>query len=176
MYEEVEEVITNMYYEVIDIYNMCKRAVVWGYRLRNSYPWNSGALLEMEVMKLKELLDFFENHGYHDPECETYKPKMKSLRLAIKLGDLLLNDEYTKYYDLYIKTWGETHCEFEEIVAGRFKGNYRLIRLRDGKVWEPCEKEKAELDEAWKKDARRQQKHRRWFYGIIAQHGERWWD
>ena len=97
--EEVKEVIVDFYYELKPKYEAVLRGLRWGWRLRYNYEWDSGFLLEIEVLKLKELLHNFEHHGHHDPECENYAPKMKSLRLAIKLGDLLINDDYMKYHN-----------------------------------------------------------------------------
>jgi hypothetical protein len=174
--EKVKDVAEDLYYEVRAFYQMVRRALTWGWRLRKSYDWDPGYLLEMEVQKLKDMLYYIEIHGIHDPDCETYKPKMKSLRLAIKLGDLLLKDEYTKFYDLHTKAWGETEMAWEEILEGPSKGNYKLYWTRDKKRVEFSEQEKAELSIAWEKDARREQKHRDLFYRIIATHGQRWWD
>ena len=153
-----------------------RRSLRWGWALRHNYEWDYYALLEMEVLKLKELLHNFENHGYHDEGCETYAPKMKSLRLAIKLGDLLLTDNYQKFYNLHYAKWGAVEMGTEEILDGPGKGNFRCTWTRDGKPHKPSPEERHEFIEAIEADLRVERQHRRRFYAIIAKYGPSWWD
>lgn len=166
------------YYDVKSFYQSIVRGIKWGYKLRYNYPWDYHFLLEFEVMKLKELLHYFENYGHHSEDCKQYKPKMKSINLAIKLGTKLLDDDYHKFYNLHYKKWGEIEIKFEKVPNETFDNEpvYRMVSYRNGQPVKENEQEKTELREAMKADDRMKERHRRWFYDIISKHGERWWD
>jgi hypothetical protein len=171
--EEAKDWLDGLRTSVKVLIAQCRRFVRWGWRLRNNVEWDYYALLELEVLKLRELLHNFETYGSHDPACPSYGPKMKSLRLAIKLGDLLLRDSYLKFVEAHYAKWGRPKIVFKPEES---KITSKLEWERDGKPHKPSAQETTELREAWEADHRREQKHRRWFYAIIREHGQRWWD
>lgn len=149
-------------------YERICRMLYWGWAMRDNYDFDSGFMFDMEVLKLKRLLWVFENEGHHWEECEKYAPKMKSIRLAIKIGDKLLEDRYMKHYDLHVAKWGRITHHSEPIPGSP---NFKMVPSR-----EMSDKERKEFLEAFETDDRIRARHRRWFYDIIKVHGERWWD
>lgn len=140
---------------VAQFFKKLKRAIAFFIIGWNNFDWDHAYLMELEVFKLKRLLYEFENFGYHSPECKNYKPKMKSLKLAIKLGEMLSEGDYFKFTGLHYKKWN------------------RPVDLWTYKMQED---EKNEFLEAANKDDRIEAKHRRWFYNIIRDYGRYWWD
>ena len=99
LYWDVESFFINTYIKICRSLSYAK----FGW---SNYDFDHAYLLEIQVMKLKRMLDCFENYGHHCHTCPNYKPKMKSLRLAIKLGEKLRTDAYQKFLDIYLKKYG----------------------------------------------------------------------
>ena len=97
---------------------------------------------------------------------------MKSLRLAIKLGQKLMAHDYAEAYDRHYQKWGRVEMTFRAQDSGTSLVEWR----RGGKLHKPCEVEKAELLAAFKADDEAEARDRRLFYSIIALYGPRWWD
>jgi len=119
------------------------------------------------------MLYAFEKYGYHDPECDTYKPKMKSLKLAIKLGERWMRGDYYRFHDLHEQKYGKIELGWESIPGSN---NSKSISLKNGKKYERSIEERIEFLEAHFADEREQEKHRRLFYNIINKYGRYWWD
>jgi hypothetical protein len=139
----------------------------------NSHDFDDYYLVELEVFKLKRMLYLFENHGHHCPTCDTYIPKMKSIKLAIKLGEKWLNSDYFRFWDLHNKKYGDTEIGWESIPNST---NSLMITLKDGKKYERSEEERKSLIDSHRKDEREKEKHRQLFYKIIAKYGRYYWD
>jgi hypothetical protein len=144
-----------------------KRMIYWAWALRNSHDWDHTELLKMEVLKLKRMLQVFESpNSYHSPECENYKPKMKSLRLAVKIGELLLKgDFYSKNFNVdhtctpanekgflgFTAVHKDTRIPLTEEELSAYYNRLRLISTRETQLSQT-------------------------FYKIITKYHQYWWD
>lgn len=163
----------NPYIEVRHIYRKVVRSLQFAKIGYNSFDFDDYYLFELEVFKLKRMLHLFENHGHHDESCDKYKPKMKSIRLAIKLGERYMTRRYFRFYDLHDKKWGKTEMGFEPIEGS---DHFLMITLKDGVKYERTDQENKELLEAVTKDDNEKLRDRRNFYKIIEKYGRYWWD
>lgn len=144
-----------------------ERMAYWAWALRDSHDWDHVDLLKMEVLKLKRMLAEFESpKSYHSPTCENYKPKMRSIRLAIKLGDILISgDRFAKDLGVdYIFTpsgedrfltmtpvHADTRVPLSEPELATYHERLRLMGVRED-----------ELSQT--------------FYKILAKYHRYWWD
>lgn len=147
------------------------RACYWGWALRDSHDWDHGYLDRIVALKLRRMLTAqLGPQSYHSPECPNYLPKVRSLKLAVKLAERLQADKYhdnPKYpLDYTFKRMGHTdeYATFQMVLQN------------------PVRKEKASelylklaMDEFARKD-RRQDRDRAILYRIIAKYGTYWWD
>jgi hypothetical protein len=136
--------------------------------MRDNHDWDAGYLMQMEVLKLKRMLKHFEGpDSHHSPDCENYKPKMKSLRLAIKLGERYLADDYYK---------STVNFEMDIKLYSKDDKLYQIVWI-DVDTGQPATKEKLE---AWRAEYDRadekQERDRSLFYRIIEKYGNYWWD
>jgi len=139
----------------------------------NNVDFDSEALTEMEVFKLKRLLYLFENYGYHSETCINYKPKMKSLKLAIKLGERFLTHDYSRFTAAHDKKYGKLDTDFERIEGSDY---YRMIDIKNGVKYTKTEEEVKDMLDSYRADEREQMRDRRNFYRIIEKYGRHWWD
>lgn len=132
---------------------------------------------ELVLFKLKRMQKLFIEEGYHSEECSNYKPKMKSLALAIKILDRYVNRDnhnyYHKFYDLYNKKWKPPGLFDNAVPADVDKDGYvrtwKTIRNMD-------EQESKEFREAYAKDDRREQRDIELVYKLIIKYHGYWWD
>lgn len=149
----------------------------------HNYDFDYSCVHDLMLFKLKRLLHCFEKYGYHSEECSNYKPKMKSLKLTIKLLEKYCKNDYTKFYDLHERKWGPStikwiptdikgnDCDEEDPKFFRFTSS-RPKALTD----EDIELEKKEFREAYDADEREQEKHLRLAYQIMIKYHRYWWD
>jgi len=140
----------------------------------NNKDFDDGFLLQLEVYKLKRMLHLFKNYGNHCEDCENYKPKMKSIKLAIKLGERVINHNYRRFYDMHVHKYGKIQYEFEPTDAT--KQYYQMILIKNNKKYERTQDEIDDLINARSTDEREQGRDRRLFYRIIEKYGRYWWD
>jgi hypothetical protein len=146
----------------------------------NSHDFDHVYIDEFLLFKLKRMYKCFIN-GYHSETCENYKPKMKSIKLVIKLLNLYLNDEerYFKFYNLHNKKWGTKTRKTipADIDEDGYVLSYRVTFEHDKKLTEEEKiQEKKELLESFKKDERRRQRDISLIYKIIGKYNLYWWD
>jgi hypothetical protein len=147
------------------------RACYWGWTLRDSHDWDHGYLDTMVALKLRRMLDAqIGPQSYHSPECPNYLPKVRSLKLAVKLAERLQADKYndSPKYPLDFK--------FEQTEKSQKQVTFQMV------PYNPARKEKASelyqklaLDE-WARHDRRRDRDRQIMYRIIAKYGTFWWD
>ena len=138
----------------------------------NNYDWDGGYLYEVIQFKLKRMLPELEN-GHAIPNQYN---ELKALKLAIKLGDKLLNswDSYKQFSDLHNKKWGEVNISFEKVEGSKCS---RILSNRpNANTEEEKEKENKELREAWKKDRNREDRDRKIYFGILEKYIDFMWD
>jgi hypothetical protein len=148
-----------------------KRACYWGWALRNNHDWDHGYLDTMVALKLRRMLNAQVGpQSYHDPECKNYLPKVRSLKLAVKLAERLQADKYhesPKYpldYTFERTERTEEYATFEMVAQNPFrkeKASELYLRLA--------------MDEYARLD-RREDRDRQIMYRIIAKYGTFWWD
>lgn len=145
----------------------------------DNFDFDYRPLVELELFKLKRMLHLFENSGYHSEECPNYKPKMKSIRLAIKLGERWLNHDYCKFHDLHEKKWGKLQTNLDNPLPEDYtpEGNLRWRSWRNGaKTEEEKRQEHLEFFEAVRKDDRLEERDIKNFYKILAKYSRYYWD
>lgn len=135
----------------------------WG-----SYDWDHAYLLELELFKMRRILKVIEN-GHTDWEATDGGKCLKALRLAIKIGDRMMEGNYHKFYDLHHKKWGEREILWNDDTP--FVNGSRPVKWNR----ECSEEESAELIIAFKIDERLEQRDYNLFYGIIAKYSRGWW-
>jgi hypothetical protein len=137
-----------------------------------NHDWDNHYLNEVVLFKLKRMRHSFLVYGHHSEDCVNYKPKMKSLNLTIKLLERIIENDYTKFYDLHKKKWGETQIEW--IPEGE---NYRMeTSVEKANTPELKEQERKEFREAYEKDERMEARDKRIAYAIIGKYQDYWWD
>ena len=147
-----------------------------------NHDWDSHYIHELLLFKLKRMKHNFIHYGHHDPECENYKPKMKSLTLAIKLLERYCSiypPYYSKSIDAHDKKWGK----LETWTAPADKDEDGYIRTfswnskrKNANTDEEKEQEKKEFRKAMDNDHKRQERDIRLAYAIVAKYHRYWWD
>lgn len=142
-----------------------------------NYDFDYSALHELTLFKLKRFLYCFENYGYHSEECENYKPKMKSLKLAIKLLEKYLADG-NRFLDMHDKKWGPLETWTEKAEYDENYGQLcRWLSKRPGAITEEQkEQERIEFRNAYDADDREKNKYLALAYKIIIKYNRYWWD
>lgn len=143
----------------------------WAWALRHNYDWDSHFALEVLVLKLRRMEHYFVREGYHDPACSNWKPKMKSLRLALKLGDRLLKSEYGQHIEAFERSHGTIGHRFERVPDT----SYSTMRMTVGGI-DATEAQMKAWHAAWAADERREERDRHLFYKIVAKYSPYWWD
>ena len=148
----------------------------------NNFDWDSYYLHDLMLFKLKRLQHNFIHHGHHSEDCPNYKPKMKSLALAIKLLERH-NTDFHEYYDKstdrHDKKWGklETWNEPCDIDDDGYVRTYRYHSKRENvNTPEEKEQERQEFLEAMRQDEARKQRDIDLVHKIIAKYHRYWWD
>lgn len=148
----------------------------------NNKDWDCGFLHELVLFKLKRMQYEFIYHGHHSEDCENYKPKMKSLALAIKLLDRYTspgNKYYTKYIDKHDEKWGK--LEFKdypsEVDKDGYVRSYGIFMDRKNVLTEEDkEQQRLEFLAAYESDEFRRERDLRIVYQIITKYHQYWWD
>lgn len=137
-----------------------------------NHDWDNHYLNELVLFKLKRLQHCFIHYGHHAEDCPNYKPKMKSLALAIKLLERVVKNEYTKFYELHEKKWGKRTVKW--IPEGEhFKMD---VKKEKANTPELKEQERKEFLEAVRKDDRLEARDKKLAYAIIGKYQDYWWD
>lgn len=138
----------------------------------NNYDWDSHYIYEVLQFKLKRTLKELES-GHSIPNQYN---ELKALKLAIKLGDRLVEDwnHYSQFRDLHDAKWGKLDMDFEPVEDSN---NLRLISSRpNANTKEEKEQELSDFMTALKKDDRRKQRDREIYFKILAKYIEYMWD
>lgn len=152
----------------------------------NNHDWDYDYLHELVLFKLKRMYYEMENFGYHSPKCSNYKPKMKSLKLTIKLleryiagddkhycGPLLRHDE--KWGEM--KTWSVPVDSAGNEIPEKEAKLFRWMTSRPNAITEEeKEQERKEFLEAFRLCDTLKQRDIRNVYHIIAKYHNYWWD
>jgi hypothetical protein len=147
----------------------------WAYwRLgMRTYDFDSCYLIEVTLFQLKRLLRActVDAHCVHDEK------DLHSLRVAIRLGERLREDDYDYASRRHAKKWGELHMDFIplENEPDGFKGS-RLDLWRDNVTPETEEQERQEFLRAIEEDDKQRERDARWFFSIMAKYYRDWWD
>jgi hypothetical protein len=139
----------------------------------NNYDWDDGYLHQLVLFKLKRMQYEFIHNGYHAEECVNYKPKMKSLKLAIKLMERVVKHDYNRFLDIHYAKWGQPRYVFEPYKDGMSK----MTTIIDSVKTEEDEiTERNERIEAYNRDDRIEARDLRLAYAIIGKYSKYWWD
>jgi len=101
--------------------------------------------------------------------------EMKALVLVIKIGDRLLEDNYTKFYDLHNKKWGEldTTSNKSDIMPDSYEISFSRPKAN---TEEEKEQERLEMLECYKIDERFKDKDKKLYFSILSKYYEYMWD
>lgn len=173
-YSNIKNYIINILVKIRRSYNFAK--IGW-----SNGDFDNGYLNELILFKLERMLYFFEHKGYHSTECINYKPKMKSLKLAIKLLKKINKDHYLMFSNLHDKKWGEQVVTYvPHLYDNSNKKNIKTYKMEfTVENADTPEKQKIERQErldAYRADDRLKQKDVKRVFNIIAKYSEYWWD
>jgi hypothetical protein len=160
--------LTELFWPVVRFYRKVARSLAFARIGWNNYDWDHAYLLKLMIFKMKRMQKACFEEGHHIPE----KLPQQSLRLCIKLGEKLLEDDYFYFTGLHNEKWGD--IEFIEKVDQ--EGRKYTGMGRPGVPPEKEAEERAEFVEAYKKDDSVKARDTRWFFGIMAKYQESWWD
>ena len=153
----------------------------------NNYEWDHHYLNKLVLFKLKRFHKAFTGpRSMHSPDCDNYKVKMKSLVLAIKIGEKVVNGEYMRFYDLHGKKWGESktwttpmdkdHKDLPEERSDEAEF-FRMHSSRpNANTAEEKEMEHREVMLSLAKDHREEQRDIELLYRIVGKYNQYWWD
>lgn len=146
---------------------------IFGY---NNLDFDYQYLMELILFKLERMEKVFLE-GYHDPESDSYKQKMKSIKLAIKLLKKLETNSYNRFYDLHQKTYGRLIYKFIPIDKNgkRVKKRYAKYFALEAESEMTKEARKSFLESS-KKDENERRRDLKLVCDIIAKHSNSWWD
>ena len=166
--ETVKDKLISAFWPIVRIYRKICRTLAFARLGWNNYDWDHAYLLEVMIFKMKRMQKACFEEGHHVPE----KLPEQSLRLAIKLGEKLLKDDYHYHSTLHSEKWGELEFIEKTDESGR---KYTGMG-RSGVSPEQEDQERAEAMEAYRKDDSVKARDSRWFYSIIQKYNESWWD
>lgn len=152
-------VIKYYFYRLKRLYKFIKFAMT-------SYDFDYGYTEKLLLMHLKMLLTQLEK----DSSFVEYEPTdLKSLRLAIKLLSI---EDYSKFYDLHVKEWGNSEMHFTP--SGKNTSVLNFVNAKAMELNKVDEEKKLRL-EAYFKDTRIEHKRNLLAYKIIMKYKDRWW-
>ena len=159
-----------LYYRIYSFKRKLARSWAFAVFGWNNYDFDAGYLIDLIVFKLKRLLaGLTDKDAFSVQEEQT----IKSLKLAIKVGERLHKDAYTYAYNRHEKKWGHLQVDFEPNENG--SGSIMKTR-RDNVTDADKEQEKIEILAAFESDDAAQTRDARLFFGIINAHYKAWWD
>lgn len=92
-----------------------KRFFYWGWKLRDSYDFDSGTVYEMLALKYERIYKVLEN-GH----CCHAKSHMKRLKTIIGLAERLSKDDYLSQALIPVEQrWGELQMHWNDLPEGR---------------------------------------------------------
>lgn len=143
------------------------RACYWGWALRHNHDWDYAYLDHIMLLKLRRMHRLMAgSESMHDPSCQNYAPKMRSLKLALKLAERLQADKY------YANVKYPIDFKLEPATEKYFK----MVQINPATKM-PATKLYLQLAlEEWARLDRRQDRDRQIMYRIIAKYGTYWWD
>jgi hypothetical protein len=162
---------------IVVFFETIKRFFFWGWKLKKSFEWDSHYLLEVMLIKMKEMHDGFEKYGCGvwctDPTSEDYV-KMKSLKLCIKLLERISKDEYfEKHCDILDEKYGEFTTDFEPIEGSK---NVTLVFKLNGIDSKEVEGYHEEMRERMEIADRRKNRDFKIFSELFQRDIFSWWD
>ena len=147
-----------------------------------SYDFDAYYIHETVLFNLKRLNNCFINHGHHSEDCENYKPKMKSIKLAIKYLSRYC-EPYNPYYDSSMDAHNKKWGELEDSTTPSCVDPDGYVRTYSWNTWrknanteEEKKQERLEFSKAYEADAQRQERDLSLAYEIIAKYHRYWWD
>jgi hypothetical protein len=169
---KVVEFLLRIWQAIKNVYLKARRMLYWGWAMRNNYDWDHDFIIEMLVLKMERMRNYFLKHGYHSTECKNYKPKMQSISLAIKLGHRLLRNEYEMHQRAFAKKYGPLNIR--TTPESSTPNSVTLIfTLNKAYVTDDQLRESAE---AWQADENMKNRDYQRFYKIISKYSTYWWD
>lgn len=84
----------NIIYWIRDKYEMIKRMLFWGWKLRNNADFDSHFLYEIIHLKLRKIYECHRDHGHCVWNSSKNNKQMRKLRECYELAKRLYDDEY----------------------------------------------------------------------------------
>lgn len=143
-----------------------------------NYDFDADYVHELVLFKLKRMEYTFIHHGYHSEECENYIPKMKSLKLCIKLLDIYCNDKSAIHMNHHTRQWGELKMYTVKAEISETYG--QLFKIISERPFAVTKEEKGREREgsriAYEADHNRNERILATAYKIVAKYHRHWWD
>lgn len=161
---------SKFWYECTAVYERICRSLAYARFGWGNYDFDAGYALKLLEFKLKRLQNCLLTSNAHTPDKQT----TQSLRLAIKLLQRLVKDEYSYFYAQHnLKWFGKKHpdIEFEPVEGGS------LLRSKRTELPEEQQaQETAEIRAAFDADDALKTRDKQWLFAILAKYYEYWWD
>jgi len=138
----------------------------------DNYDFDGAYALRALSFKLKRLQRLLlDGHVIQD------EASLKSLRLAIRLLDRLVEDDYNYFLHCHNLKWYDTEYPphgFEKVNDGR--GCSRMVFPSESLPENKQAQEHEEHVAAWAADEKLKNRDKRWVFSIIEKYYEHWWD
>jgi len=159
------------YYNPIIAYTKISRSIAFAILGWGSYDWDSHYLIEVMQFKMKRIRVALIN-GIAVLE----KNEIKSLDLAIKIGDRIMEDKYFRYNDMHSKKWGELVTTYTPYSRENISGSVVSFSRPKANTEEEIEQEKKENREAYLADEREKSRDIKLYFTIISKYYQYWWE
>ena len=152
-----------------------RRAIAYARFGWGNYDFDGIYLVGVVLFKLERMLEQLDGA---DAFCHHDEQSLKSLRLAIRLGKRLQEHDYNYANTRHSRKWGELEVEFIPLDPEKhngFKGS-EMRTHRANITPETEEQEREEFMAATNEDDATKTRDGRWFFSIIAENYQAWWD
>lgn len=140
------------------------RFFYWGWKMRNSYDWDSGFVYEMLQLKLQRMVKACYHDGNHvwSPKSRQYKALVECIELCKRV-----NGSETPYYDRFTAEFGPgARYRFEPIE------NSDCVKLLDDNT--AFYKKLRRL--AFTEDQKLEKQRKERLFHLMAKWSDFWWD
>jgi len=159
------------YYTPITVYTKISRSIAFAMLGWGSYDWDSHYLIEVMQFKMKRIRIALIN-GIAVLENN----EIKSIDMAIKIGDRLIADNYFRFSNMHSKKWGELVTTYTPYSRENISGSVVSFSRPKANTEEEIEQEKKENREAYLADEREKSRDIKLYFTIISKYYQYWWE
>jgi len=166
--EKIKDIWQDITKFFISKYEMIKRMLFWGWKLRNSWDFDACTIYEILYLKLTRIYNCFLDDGHCLWNDDINNKGMRELRTAIELAKRLSEDTYTYYNEKHNEKWGKPEFSFDNNV---FKSTRNKVLSKEDKI-----QEKKEFRIALNKDNKQCINDQKELFKLLNKNISYWWD